>query len=265
MAHRLLALEAKWPSRESQPSIAPPSRDGCLIQATAAGSSGSVSPRRWLRPQSLYGARLGNPNNFAERTNWITHTQNVLEVLEVARADAFFGVAAMQEYYRTGDLKQLEGLPGDFFWLQHQLAALRTLTSDNPAEQGRVEHLARLINRLVTLSRQLTLMARTHSVAQAAAEPDSAELSGGFGEVMRILREMTADEDRLMRLRTEAVRAHSRRSVATITTGSRGDPLAVDTRLPRNQTFRARARKRRGFGRRVARNCKSSMRLWSSG
>ncbi len=163
---------------------------------------------------------LGNPNNFAERTDWITHTQNVLEVLRVAKADAFFGVAAVQEYYRTGDLKQLEGLPGDFFWLQHQLAALRTLTSDNPAEQGRVEHLDRLINRLVTLSRQLTLMARTHSVTQVAAEPDSAELSGGFGEVTRILREMTADEDRLMTLRTEAVRATSRRSVAAITTGS---------------------------------------------
>ena len=163
---------------------------------------------------------LGNPNNFAERTNWITHTQNVLEVLRVAKADAFFGVAAVQEYYRTGDLKQLEGLPGDFFWLQHQVAALRILTSDNPAEQGRVEHLDRLINRLVNLSRQLTLMARTHSVTQVAAEPDSAELSGGFGEVTRILREMTADEDRLMTLRTEAVRATSRRSVAAITTGS---------------------------------------------
>ncbi len=163
---------------------------------------------------------LGNPNSFAERSDWITHTQNVLEVLEVARADAFFGVAATQEYYRSGDQKRLDGLPADFFWLQHQAAALRTLTADNPVQQRRVDQLDRLIERQVTLGRQLTEMALTHSLAQVAAAPEAAELSSGFGEVARILREMTAEEDRLMRLRTAAVRTASRRSVATIATGA---------------------------------------------
>ncbi|MGA8056632.1 MAG: CHASE3 domain-containing protein, partial [Candidatus Binataceae bacterium] len=141
---------------------------------------------------------LGNPNDFAERTNWITHTQNVLEVLGVARADAFFGVAAMQEYYRTGDQKRLDGLPGDFFWLQHQLAALRTLTRDNPSQQRRVDELDRKVARLVTLGPLVTRLALTHSLARVAAEPEAAELSSGFGEVMRTLREMTAEEDQLM-------------------------------------------------------------------
>jgi PAS domain S-box-containing protein len=162
---------------------------------------------------------LGNPNEFAERTNWITHTQNVLEVLGVARADAFFGVAAMQEYYRTGNQKRLDSLPGDFFWLQHQAAALRTLSRDNPSQQSRVDQLDRLIKRQVTMGGQLTQMALTHSLAQVAAEPDAAELSSGFSEVTRILREMTAEEDRLMTLRTAAVHAASRRSVVTITIG----------------------------------------------
>ena len=162
---------------------------------------------------------LGNPNDFAERTNWITHTQNVLEVLGVARADAFFGVAAMQEYYRTGNQKRLDSLPGDFFWLQHQAAALCTLSRDNPSQQSRVDQLDRLIKRQVTVGGQLTQMALTHSLAQVAAEPEAAELSSGFSEVTRILREMTAEEDRLMTLRTEAMRAASRRSLVAITIG----------------------------------------------
>jgi len=163
---------------------------------------------------------LGNANNFAERSNLITHTHNVLEVLGVAEADTFFGVAAMQEYYRTGDQKRLDGLPADFFWLQHQAAALSTLIPDNPVQQRRVDQLDRLIKRQVTLGRQLTEMALTHSLAQVAATPEAAELSSGFGEVTRILREMTAEEDQLMARRTEAVRTASKRSVAMIATGA---------------------------------------------
>ncbi len=82
---------------------------------------------------------LGNANNFAERSNLITHTQNVLEVLGVAEADTFFGVAAMQEYYRSGDPKRLDGLLRDLSGLRHQAAAFRILTRDNPAQQRRVD------------------------------------------------------------------------------------------------------------------------------
>jgi two-component system sensor histidine kinase/response regulator len=163
---------------------------------------------------------LGDVSTLTVLSGWITHTQNVLEVLGVARADNFSGIAATQEYYRSGDPTRLNGLDGDLSGLQHQAAALRTLTSDNPAQQQRVDRLDPRIDHLIARGRQVEQSVLNHSRAQVAAESEAVELSRDFEEVARILRAMTAEEGRLMRLRTEAVRTASRRSSLAITTGS---------------------------------------------
>jgi len=144
----------------------------------------------------------------------------VLKVLGVAKSNTFSAVIAVQEYYRSGDPKRLDGLMGDIFGLQHQAAALRALTTDNPVELRRVDEIDRVIDRLVTLGPQLERLALTHSLAQVATRPEAAELSGGFEEMMRTLGAMTAEEDRVMRRQTEAARMASKRNVAAIATGS---------------------------------------------
>ena len=94
------------------------------------------------------------------------------------------------------------------------------LTSDNPAQQRRVDGLDLLIDRLFKQAHLVTQMAAVQGLAQVAAAPESIELSSGFGAVARTLGEMTAEEDRLMTLRTEDARLVSRRSTAAMTTGS---------------------------------------------
>ncbi len=162
---------------------------------------------------------FGDLDALAERSDWITHTQNVLDVLEVTRADTFSGATATQDYYRSGDSKRLDGLLRDLSGLQQQAAALRTLTSDNPAEQRLVDEVDRTIDRLVIEGRQIRQLALTRSLAQVTAEPEGAELRSGFEHVARGLHEMTAEEDRVMAQRSEVARMAYRRSVTATVTG----------------------------------------------
>jgi two-component system, sensor histidine kinase and response regulator len=163
---------------------------------------------------------LNNANNFAQRSIWITHTQNVLEVLGAARASNFSALTATQEYFRSGDSKRMDGLLDDLSQLRRGAATLRTLTSDNPSQERRVDGLDLLIDRLFKQARLVMQMAAVHGLAQVAAAPESVELSSGFGEAARTLGEMTAEEDRLMTRRTEDARMVSRRSTAATTIGS---------------------------------------------
>ena len=163
---------------------------------------------------------LNNASDFAQRSIWITHTQNVLEALGAARKSNFSALTATQEYFRSGDSKRMDGLLDDLSQLRRGTAALRTLTSDNPSQERRVDGLDLLIDRLFKQGRLVMQMAAVHRLAQVAAAPESIELSSGFGEVARTLGEMTAEEDRLMTRRTADERLISRRSTAAAMTGS---------------------------------------------
>jgi len=163
---------------------------------------------------------LNSASNFAQRSIWITHTQNVLEVLGTAGASNFSALTATQEYFRSGDPKRMEGLLDDLAQLRRGAATLRTLTSDNPSQERRVEGLDLVIDRLLKQARLVTQMAAVQGLAQVAAAPESVGLSSGFGEAARTLREMTAEEDRLMTRRTEDAGMVSRRRTAATTAGS---------------------------------------------
>ena len=68
---------------------------------------------------------LNNASDFAQQSIWMTHTQNVLEVLGAARASNFSALTATQEYFRSGDSKRMDGLLDDLSQLRRGAATLR--------------------------------------------------------------------------------------------------------------------------------------------
>ena len=158
----------------------------------------------------------------------------------------------------------MDGLLDDLSQLRRGAATLRILTSDNPAQQRRVDGLDLLIDRLFKQAHLVTQMAAVQGLAQVAAAPESIELSSGFRAVARTLGEMTAEEDRLMTLRTEDARLVSRRSTAATTTGS----VVIFWLLVigfYNVRLSTRANRTPKIWPRVAKTCRNSTRLWSSG
>src|SRR5208283_2348136 len=61
-------------------------------------------------------------------STWITHTQDVLGVLDDTRGNTLAALAAIQDYYRSGDLKNLDRIINIGTKLKQQSAVLRSVT-----------------------------------------------------------------------------------------------------------------------------------------
>lgn len=72
-------------------------------------------------------------------SKWITHAQNVLGVLDDTRGNTLSALAAIQNYYQSSDLKNLDRVINLVSKLNRQSVVLRSLTLDKrvPAESTR--------------------------------------------------------------------------------------------------------------------------------
>jgi len=132
----------------------------------------------------------------AAAQQWVSHTHQVVEKLDVTLADCL-----KLDPSRSG---AETGSPHDFqtvATLEADLSDVRALTADNPRQQTAVGQLASLIQTATALQKSGELPANTGTVAQ------SREL---LDQIRLVLLEMRQEEERLLRERLQTVHFESR-------------------------------------------------------
>ena len=152
-------------------------------------------------------------------STWITHTQDVLGVLDDARGNALSALAAIQNYYQSGDLRNLHSVSNLVSKLERQSVVLRTLTRDNAAQQNRLDQFDRIGRQMTALSEDIIGSAPALSRQQSIRTPEAAELSTVIYQLLVQLQQMSAAEQLLLTEGTAKARATSRQSMIVLGIG----------------------------------------------
>jgi PAS domain S-box-containing protein len=151
-------------------------------------------------------------------SKWIVHTQVVLQSLDRAQADAFSIVTALPSYSQGGDLRP-DGLTIPVAKMWNEAAALRALTSDNPAQQQRLDQADRILRRVAELAGAVIHNPRTTNQQQVSSSASLTQLGDTLVQFRDKLIEMSLTEQRLLTERTAEARITSRQSVVVMGVG----------------------------------------------
>ena len=148
-----------------------------------------------------------NVRNLVVNSGWVAHTQEILGVSESIAAKLREAEVGQRGYVITGQVEYLEPMDSTIEELRRGLVDLERLTSDNPAQQGRIERLDLAVNRRLELLRT-TIDLRRESGFEAAR----ISIAGGLGrramrEVARRIDEIKAAERILLADRSAEARA----------------------------------------------------------
>jgi len=147
-------------------------------------------------------ASYNDINQYYNRVDWVTHTEQVLRTLDAARGDTFASVAALQSYFQSGDRKNLDQLAASVSELQRKAAALRVLTEDNAFQQRRLDQVDQSARRVATLAHDATQSASTVRREDALGAPIFAELGAALYQLRAQFDPMALAEQALLSERT---------------------------------------------------------------
>ena len=150
---------------------------------------------------------------------WITHTQSVVDGVEAARGDSIAGLVAIQDYCRSADPKDLDQVGGLVAKIARQSTVLRFLTRDNASQQDRLDQFDKTARQAAALSQNMIRAAPVLSQQPSTRVLAAADLNASVVQLLAQLYQVSAEERRLMRIRTAAARSASRSSVAALAIG----------------------------------------------
>jgi hypothetical protein len=168
---------------------------GCAVAVIAASVVG------WTAYKDRY--------NYANWSDWVTHSQVVLDTLDEARANTFSAVIAVQALYQTGARENLDKLARIFSALQRESERLRNLTRDDAREQSRLDQVDRLITVVGALSRSAAFAASTQHGDNAIKAKNFWEISIDLYRLRDQLNQVSEEERRLFRQRVAHARISS--------------------------------------------------------
>ena len=132
---------------------------------------------------------LHNIREVATSVQWVSHTNEVLTRLEAVLSTLKDAETGQRGYLLTGEAAYLEPYRDAVDRLPRQIADLRQLTLDNPAQTVRVLRLDQLASeQLAILRRGLDLFALEPDRARALATARQTVLSGQGKQVMDAIR-----------------------------------------------------------------------------
>lgn len=150
---------------------------------------------------------------FERAFGMVEHTHVVLNRLEQIQAQALEVQTGSRGFALSGEPTFLAPIDEAVAKISENLAAIRTLTRDNPAQQGRVERLRALVDREIAVMSRRDEARRTQGPVAAL---DPAALREGklvMDELRALIREMEETENALLADRALAARdsaAHTR-------------------------------------------------------
>jgi PAS domain S-box-containing protein len=193
---------------------------------------------------AIGGITYWNTAGLVSMANWMGHTHIVLDELK----ELWFTLTEMESgrrgYTLTGDGRYIATEPMATRAIEQALRHLRTLTADNPDQQGRLDVLAPLIAKRLTQFREsLTLQPPTEVDANAQGEliAQGQEL---MEAIRQVLTAMQHEEQALLQHRAEQAHRRSRHALLALLLGTLGSTVAlvlVFTFLMREVTRRTRA------------------------
>jgi PAS domain S-box-containing protein len=152
-------------------------------------------------------------------SNWISHTQLVLNTIDEARADSFRAAVVGESYFQTGDRNEQLQFAAIVLKLQQLSAELRTLTRDNPDQQARVVQFDPLVNRISALLNAVSPGAGVAERGDLIQSSGRAEYVAVFLQLRELLQQMSSEENRLLMARLANARQAAGKSVAITTIG----------------------------------------------
>src|SRR5713101_4540924 len=161
-----------------------------------------------------------NTARFAEADAWQNHTYEVLNTLNVTVARLVDAETGQRGYLLTGEDSYLEPYRAAIKNIDQTIGNLKSLTSDNPNQQKRIQLLEPLVEKKVT-ELQRTIDLRKNE-GLAAANRVVLEGSGKhwMDQIRAVVAEMTNEEEDLLKLRTQRTNESVARSVRTILAGT---------------------------------------------
>src|SRR5437867_1382578 len=173
-------------------------------------------------------AALRSAAATVESARWVAHTLEVRGELEATFAELIYAETAVRGYVITGDTTYLAPYDSTQARLGGLLAGLRALTTDNPAQQRRLDSLAALVS--VRLERFHWTVETRGSGGPSVAE--RAVIGGRGKELMELVRglvgQMEDEEARLLAQRSAVLQTKARMArVAAWCAGQVAVSLAV--------------------------------------
>src|SRR5216684_9412597 len=161
-----------------------------------------------------------NTARFAEASEWRKHTYEVLWNLDETVAQLVDAETGQRGYLLTGEESYLEPYRAAIKNIDQTIRDLKSLTSDNPNQQKRIQILEPLVEKKMT-ELQGTIDLRKRE-GLAAANRVVLEGSGKrwMDQIRVIIAEMANEEKDLLKLRTQEATESVARSVRTILTGT---------------------------------------------
>ena len=161
-----------------------------------------------------YAARAES-NRYYYWSDWISHTQAVLDTIEEERVQLFNALTTLATFYQTGEDRRLDELAATISKLRRLSTQLGSVTRDNPRQQAR-------LHRIDSILRSLTAPISSPPPAETTESikaPNTTSIALAFNELRQELSEMSAEEHGLLKQRLARAQTSSRRSIATMTVG----------------------------------------------
>ncbi|HEX4648792.1 MAG TPA: CHASE3 domain-containing protein [Steroidobacteraceae bacterium] len=154
-------------------------------------------------------ASFRSAERLSENAGWVAHTDEVLAQLQLVLATATDGETAERGYVITGDEAYLEPYERAVRSIDAPYGDLLRLTSDNAAQQRRLDRLEALLRERMEQLRRVIELQRNEGFESARAVILTGASRRIDGEIRRIIDEMKAAERALLTER----QARTRRSV----------------------------------------------------
>ena len=148
---------------------------------------------------------------------WVEHTHQVIDGL----AGLLSATQDIETGYRgfviSGDERFLMPYEDGLSKAPETLAAIATLTADNPAQQRRILRLTMLVGQKIQFGKQVVRLRRDLGAPAASERVAGEEGMGQMAEIRNLIREMRGDEERLLVARQAiAARSFNRLTVALV-------------------------------------------------
>ena len=160
-----------------------------------------------------------NTARFAEASEWQKHTYEVLTNLDRTVARLVDAETGQRGYLLTGEEAYLEPYRTAIKDLDQTIGDLKSLTSDNPNQQKRIQILEPLVEKKLTELQRTIDLRKNEGLAAA----NSVVLQGSGKQAMDQIRvvaaEMANEEKDLLRIRTQQAKESAARSSRTILAG----------------------------------------------
>jgi methyl-accepting chemotaxis protein len=161
-----------------------------------------------------------NTTDLIEDSRWVTHTHLVIEkigsIISIVREQE----AGVRGFALTGQEEHLEPYRAGRSEITETVAAIGSLTSDNPNQVRRITELRRVLGAKADSMAAIEAARREKGLEGASAQLSNGASKRAMDDLIAIVRDMTDEERSLLKVRDEKTQNTAQGSLVTITWGT---------------------------------------------